>query len=593
MCSRKMIGTTAERRADRRIRQRLLEAAIPLLAKQGLAGGGGGDNGDDSVQHLLLREASAVAGCSLEQARRFFKRDEELVLALYLRLAAELEARVPELPEGETFAVRFRAAMLMKLALVAPYRDALGALLATLLDPRHELGALSAQTELVRSRVMGVFSAVVLGATDYPSSAGGGGDEAVPRLTRTLYGAHLALMLLWTQDRTPDSNATRSAIDLVSNLLGMAGQFLWLPNVGATLAEIDHVLAPLLEPPPEDAAQTETAKNILRTLFRYRRLQPGGGGGEGGAGAAASSSSSSCAESPCEQCLALHLPKVRRFVVNQEPVHFLLPAFPAKSPNPQKVLGVLPDMAEELALNFLEAVCREIKECYPPGARVTICSDGRVFSDLVGVAERDVTEYGRAIDSMIEGLVARSLDTLDLEDLYEFDDYASMREQLCAHYADSLETLEERAHTYAHHRALFNGIHRFLFEDQWAVMAATGKSRTSVRNECRGRAFRVIQRSEAWGRLIQECFPTALRLSIHPQHPHSDKIGILLGDAEDAWLTPWHAVALKEHGEFRLVRRHEAEALGARVVVVSQREGHASSSSSSSAAASHYEIGEA
>jgi len=126
------------------------------------------------------------------------------------------------------------------------------------------------------------------------------------------------------------------------------------------------------------------------------------------------------------------------------------------------------------------------------------------------------------------------------------------------------------------HRALFNGVHRFLFEDRLVI--EPGKSRNRLRNECRDRALRVIQRSEAWGRLIQECFPTALRLSIHPQPPHSDKIGILLGDAEDPWLTPWHGVALKTEAGFKLVRRHEAEALGARVA---RREGRAS----------HYETG--
>lgn len=140
--------------ADRRIRQRLLEAAIPLLAERGLSG-------------ELLRDAAAAAGCTPERARLFFGRDEELVLALYLRLAAELEASVPDLPEG-TLAERFRAAMLTKLSLVAPYRDALTALIATALDPRHELGALSEQTGIVRGRVSGVFSAVVLGASDRP-----------------------------------------------------------------------------------------------------------------------------------------------------------------------------------------------------------------------------------------------------------------------------------------------------------------------------------------------------------------------------------------------------------------------------------------
>jgi pyoverdine/dityrosine biosynthesis protein Dit1 len=222
-------------------------------------------------------------------------------------------------------------------------------------------------------------------------------------------------------------------------------------------------------------------------------------------------------------------------------------------------------MAEDLALRFLDGVCDEIKEIYSPGARITICSDGRVFSDLVGVPDEAVTEYGRQIEALLEQIGARSLDTFSMEDLYELDDHTAMRQHLCTHYADSLEAIERRADNYEHHRALFNGIQRFLFEDRMAI--ESGKSRTRVRNECKERAYLVIQRSDAWGKLIDDCFPTALRLSIHPQSPHSNKIGILLGETDEIWLTPWHGVAVKQgRGGFKLMRRYEAEALGASVV---------------------------
>lgn len=36
----------------------------------------------------------------------------------------------------------------------------------------------------------------------------------------------------------------------------------------------------------------------------------------------------------------------------------------------------------------------QIREIYAPGAKVTICSDGRVFSDLVAVTDENVTLYG-------------------------------------------------------------------------------------------------------------------------------------------------------------------------------------------------------
>src|SRR4028119_721667 len=94
--------------ADRRTRQRVFEAAVLLLARQGLSG-------------TLLQDAAALAGCPIERAEVFFRRDEDVVLALYARLASDFEKRVPELPEGD-LATRFRAAMLLTLALAPPAR---------------------------------------------------------------------------------------------------------------------------------------------------------------------------------------------------------------------------------------------------------------------------------------------------------------------------------------------------------------------------------------------------------------------------------------------------------------------------------------
>ena len=66
--------------ADRRTRQRVLESAVVLLAERGLSG-------------ELLKDAASLAQTSLERARIFFQRDEDLVLALYSRLAGARGAR--------------------------------------------------------------------------------------------------------------------------------------------------------------------------------------------------------------------------------------------------------------------------------------------------------------------------------------------------------------------------------------------------------------------------------------------------------------------------------------------------------------------
>jgi pyoverdine/dityrosine biosynthesis protein Dit1 len=67
------------------------------------------------------------------------------------------------------------------------------------------------------------------------------------------------------------------------------------------------------------------------------------------------------------------------FVKSWKTIEMVLPAFPMKSPSSQKVLGTIPDRGEELAMLRLEDLCSAIQAIYPPGARLTIVSDGIVY----------------------------------------------------------------------------------------------------------------------------------------------------------------------------------------------------------------------
>lgn len=75
------------------------------------------------------------------------------------------------------------------------------------------------------------------------------------------------------------------------------------------------------------------------------------------------------------------IPIVEEQVKRQEPIRMILPAFPFKSPNCRdKVLGTMPDFAEELALAHLNGLCENIAQVYSPGADVYISSDGLVYN---------------------------------------------------------------------------------------------------------------------------------------------------------------------------------------------------------------------
>jgi pyoverdine/dityrosine biosynthesis protein Dit1 len=136
------------------------------------------------------------------------------------------------------------------------------------------------------------------------------------------------------------------------------------------------------------AREHEISSDILMALMRHQRLAKEG----------------TCTSRPCESCITAHRERVTRFVSRGVAVDFALPAFPGKSPNRSKVIGVSPDMAEQLWLNFLRKIYDQIQEIYAPGVRITICSDGNVFSDLVHIADSQRIPTLRYLEPVSENI---------------------------------------------------------------------------------------------------------------------------------------------------------------------------------------------
>ncbi|MFJ9214139.1 L-tyrosine/L-tryptophan isonitrile synthase family protein [Streptomyces sp. NPDC102264] len=282
---------------------------------------------------------------------------------------------------------------------------------------------------------------------------------------------------------------------------------------------------------------------------------------------------SGCTGRVCLRCLRHHRDAIAEAMARGRTIEFLLPAFPTKSPNPAKVLGPLPDMAEELALRFLESLCERIAEVYPPGARILICSDGRVFNDLIGVSDENVTRYVHEINRMIDRIGAAHLGQFTLDEVSPGADHAQLRARLTAGRGPHPDELRAEVRQGGHMVQMYRGITRFMLEDL-SVPEYTG-SRAALQRHCRELAYGVIARSRAWDELLAELFPDAVRLSIHPQPCSTRKIGLLLADTPDVWLTPWHSTAVDTgDGLFTLMKRAEAEAAGGRLVTAHGRPSH-------------------
>jgi AcrR family transcriptional regulator len=191
-------------------RQRIVATALARFERHGYA-------------ETTLRDIAEEAEISIGLAYRYFRRKEELVLALYDQLSAEVAAKV-RLPEG-TVGERWAALERTRFKVLAPHRRTLLALIQAALDPEGALGALSPATVGVRERWRTLHRAVIDGATGKPPAA----------LAELLYGVDLMLVIFWTQDRTASAKATREAIDRIAKLVDVALAF---PGAAGAIAEL-------------------------------------------------------------------------------------------------------------------------------------------------------------------------------------------------------------------------------------------------------------------------------------------------------------------------------------------------------------------
>ena len=257
------------------------------------------------------------------------------------------------------------------------------------------------------------------------------------------------------------------------------------------------------------------------------------------------------------------LATVQRAVEDRTPLRLLLPAFPAKSANREKTSGDEPDLGDVTALFRLEDLSRRISALHAPGAEIVLCSDGRVFADVVGVSDRAVSAYRDGIARAIERHQLNSLRLYCLEDAYGGAEPEALRRTLVDEFAVTAETLVREIATSEARRSMFNGIHRFLFEDVLAT--ETARSRNAAREAAKPFAYETVRRSDAWSRLVAAKFPHSVRLSIHPQIEGSEKIPVRLLPSDERWATPWHRSALWTGERLVLQRRTKMETDGARL----------------------------
>ncbi|QIX01996.1 hypothetical protein AMS68_007513 [Peltaster fructicola] len=265
---------------------------------------------------------------------------------------------------------------------------------------------------------------------------------------------------------------------------------------------------------------------------------------------------------------------IDRFVENDERVDMCLPAFPFKSANKEyKVLGILPDKAEELALERLNTMCERIKEIYSPGAKVVIISDGLTYNDLLSIPDRHTWRYGEALRKMAIAKGFNNVDFSRIRDLVKFPGPEQLNEityvanatnfrrsLLNEHGRDDIN-IEHEIATDEDTKMTYRGYRRFLESDLRHIFP-TGEGLTSngYKRNVKYLAQQMLIRGYAFAAAVKQAFPHHLRLSIH-QSTGRNKISISLLNTRTGFTTPWHCtVARMADGEWLSAPKGDFEA---------------------------------
>lgn len=232
--------------------------------------------------------------------------------------------------------------------------------------------------------------------------------------------------------------------------------------------------------------------------------------------------------------------KLLHFIKNSEQITLVLPSFPFKSNNRDLTISSEPDLGEYLALSNLNSICELIRKIYSYGVRLIIASDGRLYSDLVFVSDRDVELY-RARVMKINNRISKDSALV----WYSLDDglinhncqNKDIREVLVEEYGISMNEVSDKIKTDSDYLRLYIGFKGFALGEIMAQNLQCSK-RERIR-KAKSIAENMMERNFANAKLLKENFPDMIRLSVKHHNTTKGIYGINLLPNHTDIGTPW------------------------------------------------------
>lgn len=254
--------------------------------------------------------------------------------------------------------------------------------------------------------------------------------------------------------------------------------------------------------------------------------------------------------------------KISSFISKGEKIEFVMLGYPMKSANDRdKVIGKLPDMAEEVSLRNFEDFNRQVQNVYSPGVEISIVNDGYVFNDLLGIPDSVVQAYQEV--SMDMGRIA-PMNWYNLSDFYT-SNLPSSRDKLINNYGITWQELEQRILMDPDVNYLYRGMIRFM-EEELAIR--NYPSRNQLNKAAKLLTRNMMMRNEAYSNLVKDQFSSHIRLSMHPSVNNGNKYSFEL--IPGGTRSPWHCV-LVVGDVYQTLHKKEAEQKGYRLVYKDNR----------------------
>ncbi len=176
-------------------RQKILDAALRMFRELGF-------------EQATMREIAKQAGVATGLAYYYFPKKEDLVMAFYTQVNAQMRPLVQEaLAANKKLEAKIRALILVKFHYFAPDRKFLGALSGYSADPAHRLSPFSDETKEIREEGMAQFrEALAQSEVKVPV-------DLVGALPKVLWMYQMGMVLFWIYDHSKDQRRTTLLMD--------------------------------------------------------------------------------------------------------------------------------------------------------------------------------------------------------------------------------------------------------------------------------------------------------------------------------------------------------------------------------------------